>query len=1000
MKILYFFLIISFILSNNTFANTNKKISSISGCNSGVNEENFINSQSTIIKNIEVDVHNYRRWTVNGVRILTSRYRYTEDEYKRRFDATITVNFNDNSKCIFFGKARHSGDEKDHIGLTENSNSIIQSLDIHLDHGNIKGITKFKLLRANTRGKLEDEIFSSEILRVLGYLSPRTFRVNARINLANSVMIMQEKAAKELLEYNRRREGPILEADERFFWKTLEKIPNNQLSGWSAGVVPLTDQAAKYMLAKQLNPSIINKSDLQKTMSFEALTKLNLIYLYYSNRFQDGKNNYHHFEYDLDNNLLGLFDKKNVLKLDAYNLFQQAINGQHGLASNNRKFYWNPIERYFEPINYDTNSNLDRNFNADYYRLPISENFPKAFDYLEDKIKKIDLEKLSKNINNAGVNLNPDQINNKIEKVKKNLSLLKKSYLNVYNTEIFNHNKFFPKDDITQQLSQNLKEIEPRAYLVKNNISKSNFQRCDINLDNCEDYYFSQKNLSDLLEGELVLNDRPYQYIGQELDINKVNNTKKIKKMVFEKSKIFYEEGIKIESDINSKILNITQTKPGSKLFIIDGELNNLIINFKGYEIIENSPTFSLKTFPPNYPINDLGLTGCLSLVNLKVENISINANKSSCEDTVNLININGSIKEVIINDSFSDGLDVDFSNLEIHSIKISSSLNDCSDFSGGNYKLNYLQLKNCGDKGLSVGEKSVIKLNDIFVENANIGIASKDSSVVRLKKANLKNLKTCVSAYNKKQEFSGGIIKVENLECKNYFRKADIDYMSKIFEKNKNILNDNYGSTYDLSELKISEVKGKPVIKNFHKDYKTFHQDKSINAVIEIPAGVNEKWEVSKQTGSLNREFYMGKPRMIQHEAYPINYGMIPRTVLPTRIGGDGDPLDILVLGPPLVQGDVVQVKIIGLMKMTDFGERDDKIIGVPINSDLAKFENLLHLKSSHPELIEEIKVWFENYKGKNVVKFKDFGSTEDAQQLVYITNRYYERFGLKPRS
>ena len=87
-----------------------------------------------------------------------------------------------------------------------------------------------------------------------------------------------------------------------------------------------------------------------------------------------------------------------------------------------------------------------------------------------------------------------------------------------------------------------------------------------------------------------------------------------------------------------------------------------------------------------------------------------------------------------------------------------------------------------------------------------------------------------------------------------------------------------------------------------------------------------------------------MGKPRTINYEPYPINYGMIPRTALPTRIGGDGDPLDIIVLGPPLTQGDVVQVKIIGIMKMTDFGERDDKIIAVPINSELAQFENLLH--------------------------------------------------------
>ena len=45
-------------------------------------------------------------------------------------------------------------------------------------------------------------------------------------------MLFQEKAAKEMLEFNKRREGPILEADERFFYKSVSKIEDNNLSGW------------------------------------------------------------------------------------------------------------------------------------------------------------------------------------------------------------------------------------------------------------------------------------------------------------------------------------------------------------------------------------------------------------------------------------------------------------------------------------------------------------------------------------------------------------------------------------------------------------------------------------------------------------------------------------------------------------------------------------------------------------------------------------------------
>ena len=59
-----------------------------------------------------------------------------------------------------------------------------------------------------------------------------------------------------------------------------------------------------------------------------------------------------------------------------------------------------------------------------------------------------------------------------------------------------------------------------------------------------------------------------------------------------------------------------------------------------------------------------------------------------------------------------------------------------------------------------------------------------------------------------------------------------------------------------------------------------------------------------------------MGTPRIINYGNYPVNYGMIPKTVLPINLGGDGDPLDAIVLGNPLPRGTVLKAKIIGLLK------------------------------------------------------------------------------------
>jgi hypothetical protein len=240
------------------------------------------------------------------------------------------------------------------------------------------------------------------------------------------------------------------------------------------------------------------------------------------------------------------------------------------------------------------------------------------------------------------------------------------------------------------------------------------------------------------------------------------------------------------------------------------GTLSDYQIYFNGFNIMENDNSQNLKLFPPNFPIDSKNLTGCLSFINLDLKNINIKAKNSSCEDTVNFINVSGNINSIEIENSFSDALDVDFSNLDFKNIKIINALNDCVDFSAGRYNLGNLNLSKCGDKGLSIGEKSSVFLKRLLVNNANLGVATKDGSYLDLKFANMSNLKICVSAYNKKQEFTGGFIEIEKLNCEKYFKKADSDNLSKIFLEKKLIENNIYGEFYNPSDLKISKVEGK----------------------------------------------------------------------------------------------------------------------------------------------------------------------------------------------
>ena len=331
-----------------------------------------------------------------------------------------------------------------------------------------------------------------------------------------------------------------------------------------------------------------------------------------------------------------------------------------------------------------------------------------------------------------------------------------------------------------KNFKESLSETHPNIYLVKHKKEEGNLEKCKILENSCNEISLSKKEYEELLEGELVINDEEYQYLGKNINIRNIVEYKNFNLKKYGTAKIYYDNNTLVELDRNLKSLDITQKKLGARIYIIGGHLKDLKINFQGFE------TQQAKSQPLNYPIDINGLTGCLSLINLKVENISIKANQSTCEDAVNLVNVRGTVDEISIENSFQDGLDIDFSNVSIENINVKNSLNDCLDLSSGNYKLKNLFLSNCGDKALSVGEKSFLKTVKISVDNSNIGIASKDSSLSFIEEGNLKNTKTCISAYNKKQEFNGGLLEVKKLNCKNYLVKNDIDKYSKILVNNE----------------------------------------------------------------------------------------------------------------------------------------------------------------------------------------------------------------------
>jgi inorganic pyrophosphatase len=159
---------------------------------------------------------------------------------------------------------------------------------------------------------------------------------------------------------------------------------------------------------------------------------------------------------------------------------------------------------------------------------------------------------------------------------------------------------------------------------------------------------------------------------------------------------------------------------------------------------------------------------------------------------------------------------------------------------------------------------------------------------------------------------------------------------------------------------------------------------DGRVNAVIEIPAGTNAKWEVDKRSGQLVWELKDGRPRVVRFLPYPSNYGMIPRTLLPSELGGDGDPLDVIVLGPALARGSVVAVRLVGLLELLDGGEQDDKLIAVAEGSPLEDVASLAELDARYPGATRILETWFTSYKGPGELESRGFADAERAGAIL----------------
>ena len=182
-------------------------------------------------------------------------------------------------------------------------------------------------------------------------------------------------------------------------------------------------------------------------------------------------------------------------------------------------------------------------------------------------------------------------------------------------------------------------------------------------------------------------------------------------------------------------------------------------------------------------------------------------------------------------------------------------------------------------------------------------------------------------------------------------------------------------------ASLTASLAAAKPHARHVWRDTPPVDAAGLVNAYIEIARGDRRKWEYAMRANARAIDRVM--PPEIG--GYPVNYGFVPQT-----ISYDGDPFDVLVLGPALEGGRLVRGPIVGLMLMEDEKGLDSKVVISPAGPDGRPKYTLAEAEQ------ERIADYFRRYKLHEPGKFSKvpgWGSAADGRAFVDMTHAFFDK-------
>ena len=581
----------------------------------------------------------------------------------------------------------------------------------------IWGLEEFSIQKPITRNYIYEFIFH-RLLQDSGLISLKYFFVNFSLNdNKQGIYAVEEGFSKELIERNKKRNGPIFGLDEDYkdYKLIYPNIKHDLYSKefWTNNHPELTEIAlSKLNKLKEKEIKINEVFDIDKWATFFAIIDLSSTY--------------------------------------------------HGSLVKSVKLYYNPVTAKFEPIGFDGhyNPNLFKDFLI--YDLIDEENINCSYICEYKDWYLIFLK------NNDGGN-NDEFLNLYIKALQRVssqdfLDEFNKNHsedINFNNSQLLSDNNkkdlvfyeglglYMPDQNFLYERSKYIKNRLNKITALKK-IKKSTISKVIQSFDILKDNNIEYQNGEYYLTNDLIIKKNYYLARNKKLNIN-------------EGVKIIFQEDVSLTSE-GSIFFNGTKKKP---ITVFSKENKGSFIFYDNIYTFRNV-IFENLSFPKN---NNKILYGGINLINSNVVIIDTEIKNSQSEDAINIISSQSYINNLKINNTSADALDIDFGKVVFKNIMCKNILNDCLDVSGATVIGDYFQTTDIKDKGLSFGENSNGNIsNSSFIKN-KLAVAVKDGSQLSLSEFIFKENKYDIAVFNKKKEYGTSTLTLNKLRNKNYLK-------------------------------------------------------------------------------------------------------------------------------------------------------------------------------------------------------------------------------------